>query len=180
VKKDLNMRKRKSIPPAILTVISTLIPITMAYSKEGPYSTRTLRNGSPEKASGINHSNTETKEQRDARIQWWRQARFGLFVHWGLYSGEAIFGTTASPFERPGWGRFTKKPGKLYAHVFQWPRDGTLEVPVSSPNVTRAYLLADTDRTSLKIDKQPDALLIHVPQQAPDEIVSVVAIEYQE
>jgi alpha-L-fucosidase len=27
--------------------------------------------------------------QRDARMQWWREARFGMFVHWGLYSGLA-------------------------------------------------------------------------------------------
>src|SRR5512139_3597340 len=26
---------------------------------------------------------------RDARMDWWRQARFGMFVHWGLYSGLA-------------------------------------------------------------------------------------------
>ncbi len=29
---------------------------------------------------------TETKEQRDARMGWWREAKFGLFVHWGVYS----------------------------------------------------------------------------------------------
>ncbi|WP_446741782.1 alpha-L-fucosidase [Silvibacterium acidisoli] len=29
---------------------------------------------------------TETKAQRDARMQWWREARFGMFIHWGLYS----------------------------------------------------------------------------------------------
>jgi alpha-L-fucosidase len=29
---------------------------------------------------------TETKEQHDARMQWWRDARFGLFIHWGLYA----------------------------------------------------------------------------------------------
>ena len=28
----------------------------------------------------------ETKEQHDARMQWWREARFGLFIHWGLYA----------------------------------------------------------------------------------------------
>ena len=28
----------------------------------------------------------ETKQQRDARMQWWRQARFGMFIHWGIYS----------------------------------------------------------------------------------------------
>ncbi len=28
----------------------------------------------------------ETPEQRDARMAWWREARFGLFIHWGVYS----------------------------------------------------------------------------------------------
>src|SRR3954469_14653101 len=31
----------------------------------------------------------ETEAQRDARMKWWREARFGMFVHWGLYSGLA-------------------------------------------------------------------------------------------
>ncbi len=29
---------------------------------------------------------TETPAQRDARMAWWRDARFGMFIHWGLYS----------------------------------------------------------------------------------------------
>lgn len=28
----------------------------------------------------------ETKEQRDARMGWWRDARFGMFIHFGLYA----------------------------------------------------------------------------------------------
>ncbi len=28
----------------------------------------------------------ETPRQRDARMEWWRQARFGMFIHWGLYA----------------------------------------------------------------------------------------------
>jgi alpha-L-fucosidase len=31
----------------------------------------------------------ETAPDRDARMGWWREARFGMFVHWGLYSGLA-------------------------------------------------------------------------------------------
>lgn len=31
----------------------------------------------------------ESPAERDARMQWWREARFGMFVHWGLYSGLA-------------------------------------------------------------------------------------------
>ncbi|MFI5379060.1 MAG: alpha-L-fucosidase [Tepidisphaerales bacterium] len=29
---------------------------------------------------------TETKEQREARMAWWREARFGMFIHWGPVS----------------------------------------------------------------------------------------------
>ena len=29
---------------------------------------------------------TETPAQKDARMAWWREARFGMFIHWGLYS----------------------------------------------------------------------------------------------
>jgi alpha-L-fucosidase len=29
---------------------------------------------------------TESKEQRDQRMAWWRAARFGMFIHWGVYS----------------------------------------------------------------------------------------------
>jgi alpha-L-fucosidase len=28
----------------------------------------------------------ETELTREQRIQWWREARFGMFIHWGLYS----------------------------------------------------------------------------------------------
>jgi alpha-L-fucosidase len=28
----------------------------------------------------------ETPEQHDARMHWWREARFGMFIHWGLYA----------------------------------------------------------------------------------------------
>ena len=28
----------------------------------------------------------ETPEARDARMGWWREARFGMFIHWGLYA----------------------------------------------------------------------------------------------
>ena len=28
----------------------------------------------------------ETQAERDARMGWWRDARFGMFIHWGLYA----------------------------------------------------------------------------------------------
>ena len=29
---------------------------------------------------------TESKIERDSRLSWWREAKFGMFVHWGIYS----------------------------------------------------------------------------------------------
>jgi len=29
---------------------------------------------------------SETKDQKEQRMKWWKDARFGLFIHWGLYS----------------------------------------------------------------------------------------------
>ena len=28
----------------------------------------------------------ETAAEHDARMQWFREAKFGMFIHWGLYS----------------------------------------------------------------------------------------------
>jgi alpha-L-fucosidase len=47
--------------------------------------------GSKPDTQAVNHpvpsiQDTETPAQRDARMQWWREARFGMFIHWGLYS----------------------------------------------------------------------------------------------
>jgi hypothetical protein len=31
----------------------------------------------------------ETQEQYNERMEWWREAKFGMFIHWGLYSQAA-------------------------------------------------------------------------------------------
>ncbi len=28
----------------------------------------------------------ETEAERKARMTWWTEARFGMFIHWGLYA----------------------------------------------------------------------------------------------
>ena len=43
----------------------------------------------------------ETAKQRDARMQWWREARFGMFIHWDMSS---LAGTEIS------WSRKGSKP----------------------------------------------------------------------
>jgi alpha-L-fucosidase len=41
--------------------------------------------------SGPDPYANETPAQRNARLQWWREARFGMFIHWGVYSVPAGF-----------------------------------------------------------------------------------------
>ncbi len=83
--------------------------------------------------------------------------RLAAIGKWMKVNGEAIYGTTASPFRLQHWGRCTKKVegGKttLYLEVFEWPTDGMLDLPVKN-KVTKAYLLADSSRTfSVKGDE---------------------------
>ncbi len=94
---------------------------------------------------------------------------------WMKQNGEAIYGTTASPFVKLSWGRCTQKPGRLYLSVFDWPRDGRLHVPLVSP-VVRASLLADP-RTDLTFDSSTEGITVRVPRTAPDPIASVVVLE---
>ncbi len=61
----------------------------------------------------------ETKEQRDARMEWWREARFGMFVHWGLYSGLAGTWKDKSVGDRGGMEWIQQRVGAdtwEYAH----------------------------------------------------------------
>ena len=97
---------------------------------------------------------------------------------WMAANGEAIYGTTASPFDKPAWGRYTAKPGRLYAHVFDWPQTGVLQLPAGNQKIARAYLLADAQKEPLKFEAGAGTMTIHVPTQAPDNNVSVIAIEY--
>ena len=38
---------------------------------------------------GVTAATAALPDDREQRMEWWREARFGMFVHWGLYSGLA-------------------------------------------------------------------------------------------
>jgi alpha-L-fucosidase len=40
----------------------------------------------PACSAGASGPQAETLQQRDARMQWFREARFGMFIHWGVYA----------------------------------------------------------------------------------------------
>ena len=108
------------------------------------------------------------------------QARMCLekFGAWMQVNGEAIHGTTASPFESlPFDGRCTQKPGVLYLHVFQWPKNGRLPVPLTN-KVKRAYLLA-LPGNKLMVTTAAKGIEVTLPAVAPDPIASVVVVEIE-
>ncbi len=38
-----------------------------------------------EKEGAVDYLN-ESKEDFNQRMKWWREARFGMFIHWGIYA----------------------------------------------------------------------------------------------
>jgi len=100
---------------------------------------------------------------------------------WMKANSEAIYDTTASPFpQQLPWGRCTKKVSKdgatLYLHVFDWPADGKLVVPALEGKVESAQLLADGKSLPMTLDAT-GALVLSLPQTAPDKISSTIKLE---
>jgi len=48
---------------------------------------------------------------------------------WLQVNGEAVYGTRPGPLQGLPWCRSTVKPGKLFLHVLDWPRDGVVVLP---------------------------------------------------
>ena len=65
---------------------------------------------------------------------------------WMKVNSASIYGTSASPFATLPWGRATRKGQTLYLHVFDWPANGTLDVPLQN-KIRSAKLLAAPSAT---------------------------------
>jgi alpha-L-fucosidase len=99
---------------------------------------------------------------------------------WMSVNSESIYGTTASPFEGLSWGRCTRKElnngrTRLYLHVFDWPPDGKLVVPLAAKGAATARLLATGEQ--LDLTSTPDQISISVPQKAADDIATVIVLD---
>ena len=94
---------------------------------------------------------------------------------WLKANGESIYGTTVGPFRHLSWGCATRKADRLYLHVFTWPTDGKLRVPLTS-GAKSAWLLGHPE-TKLALRAEPGRQIVSLPATAPDAINSVVVLE---
>jgi alpha-L-fucosidase len=98
---------------------------------------------------------------------------------WMDQYSEAIYGTTASPFNLlPFYGRVTAKGSRLYVHVFEWPGDLTLRLPNLHNEIRQASLLAP-GRPALEFHREGPDWLLKLPPKAPNKIASVLAVELE-
>ncbi|GIV02072.1 MAG: hypothetical protein KatS3mg015_0902 [Fimbriimonadales bacterium] len=98
---------------------------------------------------------------------------------WMDRNGEAIYGTTASPFKSLSWGRCTVKASDqsstLYLHVFDWKQpQGVLRVPGIENEPLGAKLLATGQ--PLEVFRSGGDLAIRQPSEQPDSAASVVKL----
>ncbi|MFW5835352.1 MAG: alpha-L-fucosidase [bacterium] len=95
---------------------------------------------------------------------------------WLDTNGEAVYGVDPSPVDLPGWGRYTVKGNRIYAHVFDWPEDGKLSVQ-NINDIDRVWLLSDPGRSPVDFDVEGDNISLHLAGKAPDEIATVIVME---
>jgi alpha-L-fucosidase len=98
---------------------------------------------------------------------------------WMKVNGDSIYGTSASPLkETPDWGRVTKKGNTLYLHIFDWPKDGKLSVPLPKGKTAGAYFLTHRE-ISVPVVATDDGsgMELTLPPQPVDPIDSVIVLQ---
>ncbi|MGA1057864.1 MAG: alpha-L-fucosidase [Phycisphaerales bacterium] len=98
---------------------------------------------------------------------------------WMRVNGEAIHGTTASPFVKLPWGRATQKQGTLHLMVFDWPRDGRLMVPMQGAVRSARILGGEGGLAFASSDREAGRLVIEVPKDPVDPACTVIALELE-
>ena len=99
---------------------------------------------------------------------------------WMKVNGEAIYGTTASPFANLKWGKATQKvvgkTRKIYLNVIDWPTDGKLVISGLENKILKAYPLAKPTQLLSVKNKQPENT-IDVSNVTKGKFSTVIVIE---
>jgi len=67
------------------------------------------------------------------------------------------------------------EPGKIYIIIFNWPANGTFELPVIKHKITGDFLLAGHE--PVQILQSETGVTLKLPVTAPDKVAAVVCLE---
>ncbi len=96
---------------------------------------------------------------------------------WMNTYSDSIYHNTGSPYpSAPSWGYYTKKSGKLFAHVIYWPSTRQLVIGPLRNAISRVYLL-NNPGTSLRYTANSSGITVSLPTSAPNADASVVVVE---
>ncbi len=110
----------------------------------------------------------ESKEEHDARMEWWRDARFGLFIHWGLYAipggewkgktqyGEWIRHTAQIPLEE--YDRFVGQFNPVMFNSRSWvqmAKDAGMKYIVITSKHHDGFCIFDSKETDFDVMATP-------------------------
>ncbi len=95
---------------------------------------------------------------------------------WMRLHGDAIHGTSASPFEGTPF-RATRKGDRLYCFLPTWPTQRELVLPGVRTAPRGAYMIEDARRTPLPTRVVDAGLVVTLPPQASDPTCSVLAVQ---
>lgn len=103
--------------------------------------------------------------------------RLAAIGRWMAVNGEAVHGSSASPFETQlPWGRATRKTNRLYLEIFDWPRDGILSVPAFGATVRSAALVGHPDER-LIVRRTETGYTVQLPADPPEVTPAVVLLQ---
>jgi alpha-L-fucosidase len=97
---------------------------------------------------------------------------------WMRSNDESIYGTSASPFGPLPWGFVTVKESTLYLHVFDWPRDGVLELRGLRNEVRSVSPLGEPSE-EWGFGRKGNTLTVEVPAESLDPIDSVLVLQIE-
>jgi len=111
---------------------------------------------------------------------------------WLKVNGEAVYGCSGTAFgtefgdyqtlggkkkfvAKPADWRCTTKPGKVYIHIFNWPKDGKVELPALKAKIKKGYLLTNP-KAKVKVKQSANGIVLTVPKAAPENFATVICL----
>jgi len=104
---------------------------------------------------------------------------------WLEVNGESVYGARAFdlPKNQHDWGKITCKKTEtgttLYLHVFNWPLNKELYLTGIKTKPEKIFLLADKQKSPLKMEHSEVLTTIQLPEMQPDPYISVIVLEYK-